>query len=70
MRGAEQSGGGEPSAHGDRTTQHRQDKRKRKSRRSKREWEREGERRHLSKVAVHENHVHMDGHMSVIDHDP
>jgi hypothetical protein len=24
----------------------------------------------LSQVAVHENHVHMDGHLSVKDHDP
>ena len=58
MGRAEQRGGGEPSARGDRTTQHRQRKGKRKSGRGK--SEREQERGHLSKVAAHETPVHMD----------
>ena len=29
-----------------------------------------GERKHLSNVAAHENRIHMDGHLSVKDHDP
>ena len=66
--GAEQRVGGKPGVRGDHTTQHRQGNTLRKQRR--RAMERGQERMRLSKVAAQEKHVQMDGHMSVMDHDP